>query len=162
VDSGASPLPPGAVSHPFRRLVLAGGYPLRRADGRPRVTLVGMGAVMPEVIEAADILGGGADLICVTSADLLFRALRARAGLGEHDADILDELLPADRAAPLVTVLDGDPHALAFLAAVNATPLTPLGVTRFGQSGDLGEVYEHHEIDTETIVGAALDLIGES
>jgi pyruvate dehydrogenase E1 component len=56
-----------------------------------------------------------------------------------------------------VTVLDGDPHALAFLAAVNATPLTPLGVTRFGQSGDLAEVYEHHEIDAETIVGAALD-----
>jgi pyruvate dehydrogenase E1 component len=31
-------------------------------------------------------------------------------------------------------------------------------VTRFGQSGDLAEVYEHHEIDTETIVGAALDV----
>jgi pyruvate dehydrogenase E1 component len=59
-----------------------------------------------------------------------------------------------------VTVLDGDPHALAFLAAVNATPLTPLGVTRFGQSGDLGEVYAHHEIDAEAVVGAALDLIG--
>ena len=29
---------------------------------------------------------------------------------------------------------------------------------RFGQSGDLAEVYEHHGIDSETIVGAALDL----
>ncbi|HEX5980335.1 MAG TPA: hypothetical protein VFY52_04520, partial [Thermoleophilaceae bacterium] len=140
-----------------RRSVLAGGYPIRRAEGRPRVALAGMGAVMPEVIEAADVLGDGVDVLCITSADLLFRALRARAGFGEHQADILDELLPADRAAPLVTVLDGDPHALAFLAAVNATPLTPLGVTRFGQSGDLAEVYEHHEIDAETIVGAALD-----
>ena len=37
----------------------------------------------------------------------------------------------------MVTVLDGDPNALAFLATVNAVPLTPLGVTRFGQSGDL-------------------------
>jgi pyruvate dehydrogenase E1 component len=143
-----------------RRLVLAGGYPLRRAKGRPRVTLAGMGAVMPEVIEAADVLGDEVDVICVTSADLLFRAVRARAGLGEHEYGILDELLPADRAAPLVTVLDGDPHALAFLAAVNATPLTPLGVTRFGQSGDLADVYEHHEIDAEAIVGAALDLAG--
>ena len=33
-----------------RELVLAGGYPLRRAEGTPRVTLVGMGAVMPEVL----------------------------------------------------------------------------------------------------------------
>jgi pyruvate dehydrogenase E1 component len=56
-------------------------------------------------------------------------------------------------------VLDGDPNALGFLAAVNAVPLTPLGVTRFGQSGDLEDVYRHHEIDAESIVGAALDLI---
>ena len=54
---------------------------------------------------------------------------------------------------PLLTV------TLAFLAGVNATPLTPLGVTGFGQSGDLGEVYDHHGIDAETIVGAALDLV---
>jgi pyruvate dehydrogenase E1 component len=141
-----------------RELVLAGGYPLRRARRRPVVTLVGMGAVMPELLAAGDALGDDVDVICATSADLLFRALRVRAGLADGSEGILDELLPADRAAPLVTVLDGDPHALAFLAAVNATPLTPLGVTRFGQSGDLAEVYEHHGIDSETIVGAALDL----
>jgi pyruvate dehydrogenase E1 component len=149
--------PAGEDRHP---LVLAGGYPIRRAKGRPRVTLVGMGAVMPEVIDAGDVLGDDVDVICLTSADLIFRAVRARAGFGDHPDHILDELFPADRAAPLVTVLDGDPHALAFLAVVNATPLTPLGVTRFGQSGDLGEVYEHHQIDAETVVGAALDLIG--
>jgi pyruvate dehydrogenase E1 component len=151
----------GNTDEDRHRLVLAGGYPLRRAKGRPRVTLVGMGAVMPEVLAAADVLGDQVDVICLTSADLVFRALRTRAGFGEPttDFDILDELLPADRAAPLVTVLDGDPHALAFLAAVNATPLTPLGVTRFGQSGDLPDVYEHHEIDAETIVGTALDAM---
>ena len=145
---------------PDRELVLAGGYPLRRAAGKPRVTLVGMGAVVVELLEAADVLGDEIDVVCVTSADLLFRAVRARAGFGEHPDAILEELFPRERAAPLVTVLDGDPLALAFLAAVNGSPLTPLGVTRFGQSGELAEVYEHHEIDAETIVGAALDLIG--
>jgi pyruvate dehydrogenase E1 component len=155
IDQG---LAGGDTSEERRRLALAGGYPLRRAKGTPRVTLLGMGAAMPEVIAAADVLGDQTDVICLTSADLLFRAVRARAGFGEHPDAILDALLPPDRAAPLVTVLDGDPHALAFLAAVNATPLTPLGVTNFGQSGDLGDVYEHHQIDAETIVGAALDL----
>ena len=143
-----------------RDLVLAGGYPLRRArGGAPQVTLVGMGAVMPEVLAAADELGDEVDVICVTSADLLFRALRSRAGLGEHPDAILEALLPPGRAAPMVTVLDGDPNSLAFLATVNAVPLTPLGVTRFGQSGDLADVYAHHEIDTDTIVGAALDVV---
>jgi pyruvate dehydrogenase E1 component len=152
------PIDQALAGDPSRDLVLAGGYALRRAPGRPRVTLVGMGAVLPDVLAAAESLPD-ADVICLTSADLLFRALRARAGLGDGSAAILDELFSAERAAPLVTVLDGDPHALAFLAAANATPLTPLGVTRFGQSGDLAEVYEHHEIDAETIVGAALDLM---
>jgi pyruvate dehydrogenase E1 component len=153
------PIDQAPAGEPDRRLVLAGGYPLRIASGRPRVTLVGMGAVVPELLAAADVLGDEVDAICVTSADLLFRALRARAGLGDHPDGILAELFPADRASPLVTVLDGDPHALAFLAAVNATPLTPLGVTRFGQSGDLPDVYGHHEVDAEAIVGAALDAM---
>jgi pyruvate dehydrogenase E1 component len=152
------PIDQALAGDPSRHLVLAGGYPLREAAGRPRITLVGMGAVLPELLAAADELGDDVDVICVTSADLLFRALRARAGLERRSTGILEELFPPERAAPLVTVLDGDPNALAFLAAVNATPLTPLGVTRFGQSGDLVEVYEHHGIDSETIVGAALDL----
>jgi pyruvate dehydrogenase E1 component len=143
-----------------RELVLAGGYPLRRAAGEPRVTLAGMGAVIPELLAAADVLGDEVDVVCITSADLLFRAFRSRVGFGEHPPDVLDELLPPERAAPIVTVLDGDPHALAFLAAVNSTPLTPLGVTSFGQSGELDEVYRLHEIDAESVVGAALDLIG--
>jgi pyruvate dehydrogenase E1 component len=146
-----------------RRQVLAGGYALRRAPGRPALTLAGVGAVMPEVIEAAETLRAEAaveaDVVCLTSADLLFRALRARGGFGDGDAAFLDELFPAERAAPLVTVLDGHPHALAFLGAVNSTPITCLGVTEFGQSGELDDVYRHHEIDDETVVGAALDLL---
>ena len=153
IDQGLAP-----AEH-RRELALAGGYPLRRARARPRVTLVGMGAVIPEVLEAAAVLGDQTEAICVTSADLLFRAFRARAALGEDESSILDELLPAERDAPMVTVLDGAPNALAFLAAVNGVPLTPLGVTRFGQSGDLAEVYEHHEIDAESVIGAALDLL---
>ena len=44
------------------------------------VTLAGMGAVMPELLAAADALGDDTDVICVTSADLLLRACaRARA-----------------------------------------------------------------------------------
>jgi pyruvate dehydrogenase E1 component len=103
--------------------------------------------------------GVAADLVVLTSADLVFRALRARQGLADGDAAILDAIFPAERAAPLVTVLDGHPHALAFLAAVNQTPLAALGVDDFGQSGDVGDLYVHFGIDAETIVGAAADLL---
>jgi pyruvate dehydrogenase complex dehydrogenase (E1) component len=33
-----------------------------------------------------------------------------------------------------------------------------LGVSQFGQSGDISDLYPHHGVAAETIVGAALDL----
>lgn len=147
-----------------RRQVVAGGYPLRRAPGA-RVTIAAMGAVLPEALAAADRLteqGVPADVVCVTSPGLLFDARQARQG---HDAAntgadtwILDQLFPADRALPLVTVLDGHPHTLAFLANIQRVRATNLGVSRFGQVGSLDEVHRYHGLDTDSIVRAALDV----
>jgi pyruvate dehydrogenase E1 component len=163
-----------------RRAVLAGGYRLRGprargpagpdgssgADGSPQVTLVGMGVVMPEVLAAAGELadaGIEAAVVCLTSADLVFRALQIRRGLGLAswgvDDSILDAILPSAEATPIVTVLDGHPHTLSFLGAVNDTAISCLGVQGFGQSGDVQDLYRYFGIDAETIVGAALDLI---
>jgi pyruvate dehydrogenase E1 component len=145
-----------------RRAVLAGGYRLRDAAGSPAVTLVAVGVMVPEALAAADELtaaGIAADVVCLTSPDLVFRALQARQGLAEGDDAVLEALFPAARAAPMVTVLDGHPHTLAFLSAVQRVPIANLGVSAFGQSGDVEDLYEHFGIDTETIVGAALDVV---
>lgn len=143
-----------------RRQVVAGAYPLRRHEGA-RVTLAAMGAVVTEALAAADRLqaiGIPADVVCVTSPGLLYRALDARAGHGDAPDWILDQVFPADRATPLVTVLDGHPHTLAFLGTIHGVRSSRLGVTGFGQSGSLDEVYRYHGIDTDSIVAAALDL----
>ena len=62
---------------------------LRRAESAPAVTLVGVGAVMPEVLRgrrrAGARPGRPVDVVCLTSADLVFRALRARQGLADGD-----------------------------------------------------------------------------
>jgi pyruvate dehydrogenase E1 component len=151
-----------------RRDVLAGGYPLRTAgSGRtaPAVTLVGQGVMMPEVLAAADELasvGVASDVICLTSADLIYRAVQARRGLRDGDDTILDRLFPVDRAAPIVTVLDGHPHTLAFLGGIHGRRTTGLGVSDFGRSGDVDDLYRAFGIDPATIVGAAWDLLDEA
>lgn len=145
-----------------RRHVLAGGYVLRKA-ANPGLTLVGMGAVMTETLAAAERLaqhGVDADVVCVTSPGLLYEALQARQGRGDGPTWILDQLFPAGRAAPMLSVLDGHPHTLAFLPAINGVPGVQLGVSRFGQVGSLQEVYRYHGIDTDSIVGAAFGLVG--
>ena len=144
-----------------RRQTVAGAYVIRRAE-TPTVTIAVMGAMVPEALAAAERLAGlghAADVVCVTSPDLLFRALQARRGREDAPGWILDQVFPAERAAPLVTLVDGHPHTLAFLATVNNVPVTTLGVSRFGQSGALDDVYRYHGIDTDSVVGAALDLI---
>ena len=76
-----------------------------------------------------------------------------RAGRGRSRSSS-PELLP--HAVPIVALADGHPHTLAFLGS----PIACLGVQRFGQSGDLAGLYEHHAVDAESVVGAALDLLG--
>jgi pyruvate dehydrogenase E1 component len=104
-------------------------------------------------------MGFGADVVCVTSPDLLFRAVQARRGLTAAPDWILDTVFSADRAAPMVTVLDGHPHTLAFLAGISQVPAAHLGVTAFGQAGDIDSVYRYHHIDADSVLGAALDLV---
>lgn len=145
-----------------RRQVLAGAYTLRAAAGEhPAVTLVGMGAMITEALAAADRLaasGVDAEVVCVTSPGRLFEAVQARHGLGEGPSWILEQVFPAHRAAPMVTLLDGHPHTLAFLATINRVRSLSLGVSRFGQAGGLEDVYRYHGIDTDAVVRAALDL----
>ena len=97
--------------------------------------------------------------MCLTSADLIFHALQCRKALREGPDAILDRLFPVERAAPIVTVLDGHPHALAFLGTIRGGPISCLGVDDFGQSGDVADLYRHFGIDFETVIGAAWDLL---
>ncbi|MEV1292555.1 pyruvate dehydrogenase [Pseudonocardia sp. NPDC049635] len=148
-----------------RRQVVAGAYPLRRARTAPDLTIAAMGPLLTEALTAADRLtelGHAVDVVCVTSPGLLFDAVQARAGRParpQAEPWVLESAFPARRAAPLVTLLDGHPHTLAFLAGINRVTATHLGVTRFGQSGDLASVYAHHGLDADAVVGAATDLL---
>lgn len=162
IDQSLNPLPVDSKARDTRRqLVLSGGYRLREADTAPQVVLATSGAVIPEVLEAADELGQemAVDVVCITSGDRLFRAWRAQQGFGTAEGGILDALFPLDRKAPIVSVLDGHPHTLAFLGSLRGTPMACLGVDDFGQSGDVPDLYRHFQIDTESIVDAALDLV---
>lgn len=149
-----------AVRERRRRQVIAGGYRLRSAE-TPAATVVTMGAMVPETLLAVERLeaqGIDADVVCVTSPGLLFEALQARHGLEKAETWILDQILPAERAKPMVTILDGHPHTLSFLAGVNQVKSRNLGMSKFGQSGDMDSVYRYQGIDADSIVNAVLDL----
>jgi len=150
----------------LRKAVLAGGYWLEVGTGSgPGVTLVASGAMIPEALEAAAILdsdeGIVASVLAVTSPDRLYRGWRAAemAPLSDAHADRPQshlELLFEDQPEPIVSVMDGASHALAFIGSALGQRQVTLGVDRFGQSGSLPDVYEAYDLSADAIASAAV------
>ena len=161
VDQKLAAVPMDAAARNARRQqVVAGGYALRRAH-LPRAALVAVGAMVPDALAAADRLaelGVPVDVVCVTSAGLLFEAFQARQAQEEQPSSILEDLFPSRRAVPIVTILDGHPHTLSFVAAINCVPARNLGVTSFGQTGSIDDIYRYHGIDIDSIIEAVMDI----
>ena len=69
--------------------------------------------------------------------------------------------MPAPLAADaaLVTVLDGHPAAHALLGAVRGQRVVPLGPDRFGQSGDIPDLYREYGLDSGAILDACAQAL---
>ena len=142
-----------------REAVLAGGYWMREPARNGELAVVAMGAVLPEALEALESISEdlpGTGLLIVTSPDRLHEDWRSR-GARSGAAALLAPLAPG---AGLVTVLDGHPSALTWLGSVAGHRVEGLGVTTFGQSADIPDLYRVHGIDRDAILdGAARALM---
>ncbi|KKC27123.1 transketolase [Sphingomonas sp. SRS2] len=146
---------------------LKGGYWLMRPAPGAEAAIVFTGAIAPEAIAAyhdlvEDIPGLG--LLNITSPDLLHRGWSARqagrweagaAGERSHVESLLRELSPD---AGLVTIIDGSPSALSWIGGVRGQKVSPLGLDRFGQTGDLPDLYRTYRLDRDAIADAAAEL----
>ncbi len=150
----------------WREGAMQGAYWLRRPEGRAEAAIAFCGAVAPEVLAAAEMLAEdvpGLALLNVVSPGLLHRgwteSRRARWQDGgrqlSHAEQLLGELSPR---AGLITVIDGAPGALSWLGGVLGHRVSPLGVTSFGQVGDLTDLYRRYRLDADSIVEACADL----
>jgi pyruvate dehydrogenase E1 component len=150
----------------LRSDVVAGAFRLREpSESDDRVVIACCGAIVPEVLDAARLLdeeeGVAATVLCLSSPDRLYKdwqtsvtaPIRGHASRPSHLARLLN---PDERGLPVVTVIDGSSHALAFVGSALRTKNVPLGVDRFGQTGSQPEVYAEYEIDAEAIVTASL------
>jgi pyruvate dehydrogenase E1 component len=56
-------------------------------------------------------------------------------------------------------VIDGSPSALSWLGGVLGQRVSPLGTDRFGQTGDLADLYREYRLDVSAIIDAAAELL---
>ena len=160
-----------ALAQPARTLapeaVIAGGYWAVAPAPGARIALAYQGPVAPEAEAAFAELRAeepGAGLLAITSADRLhagwLAATSARRGGDRRAISHVETLLaPLAREAALITVLDGHPAAHAWLGAVRGQLVVPLGVARFGQGGDIPDLYHAYGLDVAAILDACAQAL---
>ncbi len=145
--------------------IVSGGYWYVPPEEGADVAIVAMGAVTPEAIAAHESVArdfAGAGLLVLTSPDRLhsdwLAAQRNRGrttGQVDRSPSPVERLLaPLSRDARIVTVMDGHPLALSWLGSVRGQRVVPLGIEKFGQSGDIPDLYRTYGLDAAAIIDA--------
>lgn len=170
VDQGLMKVPEDPAGRErMRRQVLNGAYRLLDRSGvagyKPGenvLHIMASGAMVPEAAAASNALsreGVFANVINVTGQGPLYRAFQqsvydAIDGRGALDMFMADSIAPSERGAPIVTVMDGHPRSLAWIGSALKSPVIPVGVTEFGQSGSRQDLYGEYRMDADSIAAA--------
>jgi pyruvate dehydrogenase E1 component len=110
-----------------------------------------------EVIKATGYLGErfkDAGVLSITSSDNLFNEWKKKSisfnlETSKSHIEHLLEVVPRD--TKIITVIDGHPMTLSWLGSVYGHKTLPLGVDRFGQTGNINDLFKEFAIDTESI-----------
>ena len=148
------------IDDDFRQGAVDGAYWLRKPGPNCDVVIAYQGAIAPEAIRAAGLIGEArrdVGVLAVTSADRLnagwTAAQRARTRGIANAQSFAERLLTGlPRHCRLVTVIDGHPATLSWLGSVSGHQVVSLGIEHFGQTGTIGDLYRHYGIDAESIV----------
>jgi pyruvate dehydrogenase E1 component len=151
--------------------VLRGAFRLREpGPTNDRVIIASCGTMVPEALAAAETLasdeGVAATVLCLSSPDRLYRDWRKTQLTPILDGKIasershLERLISGDeRGTPVVTVIDGASHALAWIGSALGVKCIPLGVDDFGQAGSQPALYDAYCVSADAIVVAALSAL---
>lgn len=157
--------PSREMTDSLRQGIIDGAYWLVEPGRDSDLALVCCGAVTPEAMAAHEMIRDDfpeAGLMVVTSPDRLHanwlatgqrRVGRDNMGLRSTVEQLLGTLSPH---ANLITLIDGHPLTLSWLGSVWGQRVMPLGFDRFGQSGELTDLYRAYRMDGDAIVDAAI------
>jgi pyruvate dehydrogenase E1 component len=177
-----------SIETAIRKDVLAGGYKLvDRASqegylpGDNVITILAMGALVPEALQASDQLlaeGIFADVVVVTCADLLLGRFAERdayaqlaalgvtgdlqlvpAGLANGAISLPEARALAGRFVPLLGVCDGEAGLLDNAGSILGVPQKTLCVSRFSKSGTPQDIYAYHQLDSASIAAAGKQIL---
>ncbi|MEM8664206.1 MAG: transketolase, partial [Pseudomonadota bacterium] len=155
--------PVRTLDQDMRHDIEEGAYWMRQPGPGCDLVIAYQGTIATEAIAAAGMIGSARrdlGVLAVTSADRLHAGWQAARMEGPHAAPSHIDKLLADLPAhaAIVTVIDGHPATLSWLGSVMGHRATGLGVTHFGQTGRVADLYRHFGIDAKSIARTAAKL----
>ena len=160
-----------SIDQPLRNLdknltndILKGGYWLKKPGSNPEIIIVYQGVMANEVIKATGFLGErfkDAGVLSITSSDNLFNEWKKKSisfNLQTSKSHIEHLLQVVPRDTKIITVIDGHPMTLSWLGSVYGHKTLPLGVDRFGQTGNINDLFEEFAIDSQSISNLGFKL----
>ena len=153
-----------SIDQPSRELtkdlqdeILKGGYWLKQPGSNPEIILAYQGVIAAEVIEATANLGEkfrDVGVLAITSSDILLSDWKDKhlsPNQNKAESHIENLLKDVPRDTKILTVIDGHQLTLSWLGSVLGHKVIPLGVDRFGQTGNIKELLTEFAIDSGNI-----------
>jgi pyruvate dehydrogenase E1 component len=152
--------PQRTITPQLEKDILRGAYWMIEPNNDSPLAIIYTGTVVPEVLDAFDDLKEdipGLGLLSVTSSDRLYHDWqRSLAIIENREQPHLERLFSRlNKKAALITVQDGHPANLSWLGATTGRRVYPLGLTDFGQSGNLPDLFRTYKIDADAIIQMA-------
>ena len=152
--------PQRTITPQLEKDILEGAYWMIEPNKDSPLAIIYTGTVVPEVLDAfndlkEDIPGLG--LLSITSSDRLYHDWQRSLTISENrEQPHLERLFSRlNRKAALITVQDGHPANLSWIGATTGRRVYPLGLTEFGQSGNLPDLFRTYKIDADAIIQMA-------
>ena len=160
-----------SIDQPSRELtkdlqgqILKGGYWLKQPGSNPEIILAYQGVVAAEVIEATANLGEkfrDIGVLAITSSDILLSNWKDKhlsPNQNKTESHVENLLKDVPRDTKILTVIDGHQLTLSWLGSVLGHKVIPLGVDRFGQTGNIKELLTEFAIDSGNISNLGFKL----
>ena len=157
--------PSRSLSSDLKKDILAGGYWWRTPGPNCNLVIAYQGVIAEQALSAAGQLTEhrrDIGVLAVTSADRLNAGWTAaqyeRTSCHTSTLSHIEKLLAdVPRQALLLTVIDGHPATLSWLAGVKGMRTLSHGVEHFGQTGSVADLYRHFRLDTQALVEAVIN-----
>ncbi|MBB44633.1 MAG: transketolase [Rhodospirillaceae bacterium] len=152
--------PERVMTKDLEKDILKGAYWAIEPKNNTPLAIVYTGPVIPEVMDAFNALKEdipGLGLLSITSSDRLYHEWQKSLTntTNEIPPHIVSLLSKLETNAAIITVQDGHPANLSWIGAASRRKVYSLGLTEFGQSGNLPDLYHAYGIDSDAIIQIA-------